>query len=155
MLYFFFLYWSHSSSLCTVFDSISSNMDEVFLNNPSASVFVFGNFNIHHKDWVTYSGGSNRPGEFCYNFSLSNDLTQMVNCLTQILAVVNILTKNPYFFPTPQILKPLFLPCFLYFRKICSRHQCHHFHLRFCQVWSIGWGEIIFCQKFGKRGVKH
>ena len=37
--YFFFLYWSPSSSLCTVFDFISSNLDEV---NPSANVFVFG-----------------------------------------------------------------------------------------------------------------
>ena len=69
-------------------------------------------------------------------------------------ALVNILVKNPYFFPTPQILKPLFLP-FFYFRKICSRHHCHHFHLRFCWVLLIGWGEMIFCQKFGKRGVKH
>ena len=25
------------------------------------------------------SGGTDRPGELCYNFSISNDLTQMVN----------------------------------------------------------------------------
>ena len=31
------------------------------------------------KDWLTYSGGPDRPGELCYNFSISNDLTQMVN----------------------------------------------------------------------------
>ena len=55
--YFFFLYWSPSLSLCTVSDSISFNIDEVFLINPSANVFVFGNFNFHHKDWLTYSGG--------------------------------------------------------------------------------------------------
>ena len=48
-------------------------------------VFVFGDFNIHHKDWLTYSGGTDRPGELCYNFSISNDLTQMVNFPTQIL----------------------------------------------------------------------
>ena len=78
MFYFFFLYRSRSSSLCTVFDSISSNIDEVLLINPSANVFVFGDFNVHHKDWLTYSGGIDRPGEPCYNFSVSNDLTQMV-----------------------------------------------------------------------------
>ena len=77
--YFFFLYRSPSSSLCTVFDSISSNIDEVLSINPSANVFVFGDFNVHHKDWLTYSGGTDRPGELCYNFSISNDLTQMVN----------------------------------------------------------------------------
>ena len=61
--YFFFLYRSPSSSLCKVFDPISSNIDEVLSINPSANVFVFGDFNVHHKDWLTYSGGTDRPGE--------------------------------------------------------------------------------------------
>ena len=82
--YFFFLSWSASLSLCMVFDSVSSNIDEVLLINPSANVFVFGDFNVHHKDWLTYSGGTDRPGELCYNFSISNDLTQMVNFPTWI-----------------------------------------------------------------------
>ena len=73
-----------SLSLCTVFDSISSNIDEVLSINRSPNVFVFGNFNVHHKDWLTYSGGTDQPGELCYNFSISNDLTQMVNFPTQI-----------------------------------------------------------------------
>ena len=81
MSYFFFPY--RSLSLCTVFHSISSNIDEVLSINPSA-VFVFGDFNVHHKDWLTYSGGTDRPGELCYNFSISNDLTQMVNFPTRI-----------------------------------------------------------------------
>ena len=71
-------------SLCTVLDSISSNIDKVFSINPSANVFVFGDFNAHHKDWLTYSGGTDQPGELCYNFSISNDLTQMVNFPTWI-----------------------------------------------------------------------
>ena len=52
--------------------------------NPSANVFVFRVFNIHHKDWLTYSSGTHRPGELCYNFSISNDLTQIVNFPTRI-----------------------------------------------------------------------
>ena len=60
--YFFFLYRSPTLSLCTVFDSISSHIDEVLLINPSANVFVFGDFNVHHKDWLSYSGGADRPG---------------------------------------------------------------------------------------------
>ena len=43
--YFFFLY---ELTLCTVFDSISSNIYEVLSMNPSANVFIFGNFNVHH-----------------------------------------------------------------------------------------------------------
>ena len=56
--YFFFFYQSPSSSLCLVFDSISCNIDKVLLINPSANVFVFGDFNVHHKDWPIYSGGT-------------------------------------------------------------------------------------------------
>ena len=80
MCYFFFLYRSPSSSLCTVFDFISSNIDEVLSINPSANCFVFGDFNVHHKDWFTYSGGTDRTGEFI----ISNDLIQMVNFPTRI-----------------------------------------------------------------------
>ena len=69
--YFFFLYQLPSLSLRMVFDSISSNIDEVLSINPSANVFVFGDFNIHHKDCLTYSGGNDRSGELCYNFSIS------------------------------------------------------------------------------------
>ena len=60
--YFFFLYQSLSLSLCTAFDSILSNIDEVLSIKPSANVFVFGDFNIH-KDWLTYSSGTDRSGE--------------------------------------------------------------------------------------------
>ena len=62
-----FLYPSPSSSLSTVFDSISCNTDEVLSVNPSASVFAFRDFNVHHKDWLTYSGRTDRPGDLCYN----------------------------------------------------------------------------------------
>ena len=66
------------------FDSISSSVDEVLSINPSANVFFFGDFNLHHKDWLICSGGTDRPGERCYDFAISNDLTQMVNVPTRI-----------------------------------------------------------------------
>ena len=59
--FFFLLYRSPSLSLCTVYDSFSSNIDEILSINPSANVFVFGDFPIHHKEWLTYSGGTDRP----------------------------------------------------------------------------------------------
>ena len=96
--YFFFLYRSPSSSLCPVFYSTSSNIDEslcpVFYSTSSniddaiqinlSAVFVFGDFNVHHKDQLTHSGGTDPPGELCYNFSISNELTQMDNFSTWI-----------------------------------------------------------------------
>ena len=39
---------------------------------------------MHHKDWLTYSSGTDRPGELCYNFSISNNLTQVLNIPTRI-----------------------------------------------------------------------
>ena len=67
-----------------VFYSFSSTIDEVLPINSSANVFVFGDFNVHHKDWLIYSGRTERPGELCYNFSFSNDLSKMVNFPTRI-----------------------------------------------------------------------
>ena len=46
--------------------------------------FVLGDFNVHHKDWLTYFGRTDRLGELYYNFSISNDLTQIVHFPTQI-----------------------------------------------------------------------
>ena len=85
---FFFLYQSPSSTLCMVFDSISYNIDEVFSINSSANVFVFGDFNVHHKDWLICSGGTDWPGELCYNFSLLRWLTVLLRSQTVILIVL-------------------------------------------------------------------
>ena len=82
--YFFFLYRLPSTPLCMVFDSISSNIDEVLSINPSANVFVFGDFNVHYKDLLIYSDGTDRPGELCYNFSISNVLILIVNFASRI-----------------------------------------------------------------------
>ena len=82
--YFFFLYRLPFLYLCRFFDSVSSNIDGVLSSNLYANVFVFGDLNVHNKDWLTYSGGTDKSGELCYNFSISNDLTQMVNFPTRI-----------------------------------------------------------------------
>ena len=86
--YFFFLYQLPSSSLPTVFDSISSKIDEVPSINRSANVFVLGDFYVHHNDWLTCSGWTDKPGELCYNFFYLNDLTQMVTFLLESLTVI-------------------------------------------------------------------
>ena len=67
-----------------VFDSISCNKDETLSTNPSANVFVFGDFNIDHTDWLTYSGRTNRSGEVYYNFSILKNLTKVVKFPTPI-----------------------------------------------------------------------
>ena len=64
-----------------LFDSVSSNIDEVLLINPSANAFLFGDFNVHHKDWLTYS---RELIDLVNSVIISSDLTQMVNFPTQI-----------------------------------------------------------------------
>ena len=76
--YFFFLYQSLSLFLCRVFDSTSPNIDEVLSINPSANLFVFDDFNINHKDWLTFSGGTDRPCEICRK--IVNFPTQIPDC---------------------------------------------------------------------------
>ena len=80
---FFFLCLSSSSSLCTVFDFISYNIDEVHLINPSAHVTVFGDFSDHHRDWLPYTGGMIELVNSC-NFFITKDLTHMFKFPTRI-----------------------------------------------------------------------
>ena len=77
--YFLFFAWSPSSSLGIIFNTISSNMNEVLSISPSANVFGFGGFDVNHMDWLTYSSGTDRPGRLRFNFPITNDLTQMIN----------------------------------------------------------------------------
>ena len=66
-----------------IYDSASSNIGEVLSINSSANMFIFGDLNVHYKDWLTYSGETDRPVELCFNFS-ANNLTHMFNFPTQI-----------------------------------------------------------------------
>ena len=87
--YFFFIYRSPSSLLFTVFESISSNIDEILSINPSANAFVFGNFNSHHKDWLSYSGGlPNSVIMFISQIILLRWLTFLLGSLTLTLTVL-------------------------------------------------------------------
>ena len=54
----------HRLRLCApFFDAILCNIDEVISINTSANVFALGDFDVHHKDWLTYSGRTDSPGD--------------------------------------------------------------------------------------------
>ena len=59
-----FFYWSHSLSSCMIFDAISSSM---WRFSQSTHLIMYLSLetliNVHHKDWVTYSGVTDTPGE--------------------------------------------------------------------------------------------
>ena len=69
-----FHYQTPSSSLCMVFDAISTNIGDILPINLSTKVFAFGEFIVHQKDWLTYS-----------RRTISNKLPQIVNFPTQTL----------------------------------------------------------------------
>ena len=55
---------------------ISWNIDEVLSINPSANVFVFGDFKVHHQDCLTCCGGTGRLCELVIIF-----LSQMASLI--------------------------------------------------------------------------
>ena len=44
--------------------------DETINFNLHIKEKMFGDFNIHHKEWLTYSGGTDISGELCYKISV-------------------------------------------------------------------------------------
>ena len=72
------------------FDSISSNIDEVLSINPSVNILVFGDFTVHHKDWITYSGGTDAQVNsviiFLSQMTLLRWLTFLLGSQTVILS---------------------------------------------------------------------
>ena len=75
LVWYFFLYQSPFSTSCIVFDSVSTSINKALSVHLYAKIFACGDFSVHHKDWLTYSGVTNRPGELCVTF-VSYDLTQ-------------------------------------------------------------------------------
>ena len=63
----------------TVFVAISQT--------PNEAHSVFGDYNLPHKDWLTYFNKTDRTGELCYNLSISHQ-----GFIQTILMSVN--TKN-------------------------------------------------------------
>lgn len=81
--YLFFLYRSPSSQSCSVINAVSDCIDRALISQPSANIFVFGDFNVHHSDWLSFSGPTRPAGVEAYNFSISQSLTQMVDFATR------------------------------------------------------------------------
>jgi hypothetical protein len=51
--------------------------------HPSARIFVFGDFNVHHSDWLPHSHGTTSSGFEVFNFSISQSLTQLIDFPTR------------------------------------------------------------------------
>ena len=81
--YLFFLYRAPSSQNCSVLDAVSDSIDKALSLHSSANVFVFGDFNVQHRDWLKFSNGTNAAGVSSYNFAIAQSLTQLVDFPTR------------------------------------------------------------------------
>ena len=88
------------------------NIDEVLLINSSAIAFVFGCFNIHQKDWLTYSGGTDRPGKLCCyhrrptSLQMFNFPTWIPNCDLHSHALLDLFISSVASFCSTMALPP-------------------------------------------------
>ena len=125
MSYFNFLYRPPSSSLCTLFDFILSNIDEVLSINPSANVFVSGDFNVHHKDRLIYSGETDTPGN-----SVTISLSQMAlfRWLTFLLWFLTVTLKVLLVWNNIFLLTPVFVLHWLFLHWECWSCCCLRYH---------------------------
>ena len=128
IFYFLFLYLSLSSSLATVFDAVLSNIDEALLIDPSANAFVFGDFNFHHKDSSTFSGGTDTIGELCCNACNCFYYNAIIHFIIFIIFKAAVISNNiiqmvnfPTWVPVCDSLGPALLDLIIYFDPtVCS-----------------------------------
>ena len=80
--FLFFLYRSPSNQDCSLIDNVSDCIDLALSNCPSANIVVFGDFNVHHSEWLS-SKTTDAAGTHTLNFSLAQSLTQIINFPTR------------------------------------------------------------------------
>ena len=81
--YLYFLYRSPASQNCSVIDSVCTSIDYALSVNPSTDIFVFGDFNAHHSEWLNYSPSTDAAGINAFNFAISQNLAQTVDFPTR------------------------------------------------------------------------
>jgi hypothetical protein len=65
------------------FDYLDSKLEHILSSNPFSKIIVLGDFNVHHRQWLS-SQFLDTPGELAFNFSIFNDLVQLVQLPTRI-----------------------------------------------------------------------
>ena len=82
--YFCFVYLSpNSTDYQKFFNYLTSKVEHILSLSPSSEVSILGDFNVHHRDWLS-SSFTSTAGELAFEFSLLNDLEQLVKLPTRI-----------------------------------------------------------------------
>ncbi|MCP4340929.1 MAG: hypothetical protein GY799_19080, partial [Desulfobulbaceae bacterium] len=65
------------------FDYLTSKVEHILSHSPFSEISILGDFNVHHRLWLS-SLRTDSPGEQAYDFSILNDLEQLVQHPTRI-----------------------------------------------------------------------
>ena len=83
--YIFTLYRpQHDTDGNVLFDQIAEKVDQILTECPSANIHICGDFNVHHKDWLTHSNTTDTAGRHCHDFAMAYGLTQIVDVPTRV-----------------------------------------------------------------------
>jgi len=63
---------------------ISDRIDSLITKYPSAEIAVFGDFNVHHTEWLVHSRTTDTNGQATQAFAVSQNLHQIVSSPTRV-----------------------------------------------------------------------
>jgi hypothetical protein len=64
------------------FEYLNSKIEHILSSSPFCEIIILGDFNVHHRQWLS-SRTQDRAGELAYQFSIQNDLEQLVQAPTR------------------------------------------------------------------------
>ena len=74
---------SNSTDYNKFFDYLNSEIEDILSSSPFSEIITFGAFNVHHRQWLSFSF-HDPAGELAFNFSIQNNLEQLVHLPTRI-----------------------------------------------------------------------
>src|ERR1044072_8788932 len=94
------------------FDYLNSKIEHILSSSPFSEIIILCDFNVHHRQWLS-SSSHDPAGEFAFQFSIQNNLEQLVHFPTHIPDRLgdepNILDLFLTSYPSPYAIK-LFPP---------------------------------------------
>ncbi|KAL7641293.1 UNVERIFIED_CONTAM: hypothetical protein RMT77_008431 [Armadillidium vulgare] len=65
------------------FDYLNSKIEHILSSSPFSEIIILGDFNVHHRQWLS-SSSQDPAGELAFQFSIHNNLEQLVQLPTRI-----------------------------------------------------------------------
>lgn len=70
---FIFTLYHPQDDRTVMFNKITEIIDNTLTESPSARFPIFGDFTIHHKEWLIHSNKNDEEGRYCWDFSVASN----------------------------------------------------------------------------------